>query len=184
MKKLIIIQLLMLFAFAASAQNNSELFAGASAGFNFGIDGQKYESRVQSHVGSGFAADFYVGGWLGKTIGLRGGYQGFTSSNSYSVFGSIKYNYIHADALFRIASSFVPYVHAGWVIAAGNSIGGGAGLMLPIRLAEHVSIVPDFRASLSSNSIYGIANPGLALTPSATLGIMVNFGKSGARNKD
>ena len=184
MKKLIIIQLLMLVTLAASAQKNTQLILGAGAGFNFGFDGLKYENRIQSHNGSGFAADFFAGAWLGKTIGVRAGYQGFNTSDSYSVFGSIKYNYIHADALFRLAPAFVPYAHVGWVSAIGSSLGGGAGVMLPIRLTDSVSIVPDLRANLSSNNVFGIPSPGLALSLSATIGLVVNFDKSGARNKD
>lgn len=181
MKKLIFALSFALLSVAASAQDGTGLFVGAGAGFNFGFDGLKFENRVQSHNGSGFAGDFYVGGWLGKTIGLRGGYQGFTTSDTYSVFGSTPYHYIHADAMFRIASAVIPYVHAGWVSAQGSSFGGGAGIIIPIRLSDHIFIHPDFKANLSSNKVFGLSDPGLAVTLSATLGIAVSFGGNGSK---
>ena len=184
MKKLIFVLSLALMSVAVSAQNNTGFFLGAGAGFNFGFDGLKFENRIQSHNGSGFAGDFYAGGWLNKTIGLRGGYQGFNISDTYSVFGNTKYNYIHADALFRIAPNLVPYVHGGWQSAISSSIGGGAGLLVPIRITNHLSLIPDLRATMSPNKVYGIAQPGLAVTLSATMGLSVNFGgKSGKAAK-
>ena len=183
MKKLIILLALALMPAAAFAQDyNKGFFIGAGAGFNVGFDGLKFENRGDSHVGAGFAADFNIGGWLGKTIGLRGGYQGFSISNTYSVFGKTDYKYIHADALFRIAPNLVPYIHGGWQSAIGSSIGGGAGLILPIRMTKHISLIPDLRATLSPNKIYGIAEPGLAVTLSATMGVSVNFGGNGSKN--
>lgn len=184
MKKLVVIISLALLSAAVSAQNRSAIFVGAGAGFNVGFDGQKYENRVNSHSGSGLAGDFYLGAWLNKTIGVRAGYQGFNISDSYTFFGDFNYTYIHADALFRLTSSFVPYVHLGWQKALGGSFGGGAGLMLPIRLSEHVAIVPDVRGTLSSNKLYGIASPGLAVTLSGTLGVVVSFGLSGKRQQN
>ena len=176
MKKLILFIALGLISLSASAQND-RFFVGGGAGLNFGFDGLKFEDRVNSHNGAGTAGDFYLGGWFGKGIGVRAGYQGFTVSDTYSVFGNLPYRYVHADLLFRVSTGFIPYVHCGWLQVAGNSFAGGAGIMMPIRLGEHFSIVPDIKANLAPGSAYGIGDSPLATTLSATLGIAVSFGK-------
>ena len=176
MKKIFLILSFIILSLSVSAQKETGFFVGAGTGFNLGVDGLKFEDRVLSHIGSGFAGDFYAGAFFNKTFGVRAGYQGFGISNTYSDFGKYKYNYIHGDALIRLHRNVIPYVHAGWMKAANPSLGGGVGIMLPIHLGEHVSIVPDIKATLCGNQAFAVPTKGLASTVSATLGLAVRFG--------
>ena len=176
MKKILLILSLIFLSLSASAQKETGWFVGAGTGFNLGVDGLKFQDRVLSHIGSGFSADFYAGGFFTETLGARAGYQGFGISNTYSDFGKYPYTYVHGDLLLRVHRNIIPYVHAGWMKVVNPSVGGGLGLMLPIHLGEHVSIVPDIKASLCSNQAFDIPEKGLAGTVSATLGLAFRFG--------
>ena len=176
MKKILLILSLIFLSLSASAQKETGWFVGAGTGFNLGVDGLKFQDRVLSHIGSGFSGDFYAGAFFNETLGARAGYQGFGISNTYTEFGKYPYHYIHGDVLLRVHRNIIPYVHAGWMKAANPTIGGGLGLMLPIHLGEHVSIVPDIKAALCGNQAFDIPEKGLAGTVSATLGLAIRFG--------
>ena len=163
----------------ASAQDDgldNGVFLGVGTGMNFGFDGLKYDDRSTSHNGAGFATDFYFGGWFGKIVGARAGYQGFTISDRYTDFGNRKYNYVHGDVLFRPHRNIIPYVHGGYVHIVNPGFGGGAGLMFPIHLGRFISIVPDLKATAYSSNVFGIKEHNVALTLSATVGLAVRFG--------
>lgn len=176
MKKILLILSLIFLSLSASAQKETGWFIGAGTGFNLGVDGLKFQDRVLSHIGSGFSSDFYAGAFFNETLGARAGYQGFGISNTYTDFGKYPYHYIHGDLLLRVHRNIIPYVHAGWMKMVNPTIGGGLGLMLPIHLGEHVSIVPDIKAALCSNQAFALPEKGLAGTVSATLGIAYRFG--------
>ena len=178
MKRFLIIVALVSLCLSASAQKELGWFTGMGGGMNFGFDGNRYEDRVNSHNGAGLAGDFYFGYWFNQAAGVRAGYQGLSISNRYTVFGAKKYNYAHADMLFRPHKNIVPYIHAGAVNIDKWNLGGGIGLMFPIHLGKWVSIVPDFKATASTSRIYDMPTYKFpALTLSATLGIAVRLGK-------
>ncbi len=176
MKRILIAIAVCCLSLAASAQKETGFFVGAGAGMNFGFDGFKYEDRETSHNGAGWAGDFYAGGFLNESIGLRAGYQGFGISDRYTDFGRRKYNYVHGDVLLRAHRNIIPYVHGGWLKIVNPSFGGGAGIMFPIHLGEHVSIVPDFKATAYSSSAFNTAQKNIAMTLSATVGLAFRFG--------
>lgn len=176
MKKYFLILLLGILPMMASAQEESGFFVGAGAGMNFGFDGLKYESRSASHNGAGYAGDFYLGYAFNQHLGVRAGYQGFGISDRYTDFGNRKYNYFHGDLLFCIDPNFIPYIHGGYLSIVNPGISGGAGLLLPIHLGKHVSIIPDLKANFFSNKAFAAEKPALAAALSATVGLAFRFG--------
>lgn len=179
MKKTVLTLVLLLgLSGLALAQQNTEngVFVGVGTGMNFGFDGLKYDDRPTSHNGAGFAADFYLGGWLAKPIGLRAGYQGFSISDRYTDFGNRKYTYVHGDILLRPHRNIIPYVHGGYVRIVNAGFGGGVGLMFPIHLGKYVSIVPDIKATAYNSKVFDAQEHNVALTVSGTIGLAVRFG--------
>lgn len=176
MRKLFLFVLLCVMPAAAFAQKETGVFFGGGAGMNFGFDGLKFDDRPSSHNGAGYAGDFWAGGWIDPTIGLRAGYQGFSISDRYTDFGNRKYNYAHADVLLRAHRNIIPYVHAGWLRIVKPSWGGGAGMTFPIHLTKHVAIVPDFRATFYGSRAFASKDKNIAMTLSATIGIALRFG--------
>ncbi len=165
-----------------SAQEKKEekrpvgVFVGAGTGMNFGFDGLVFEDRSTSHNGAGFATDFYLGGWMTRGLGLRAGYQGFGISDRYTDFGNRSYSYLHADLLFRPHRNIIPYIHGGYVHIVNAGWGGGLGLMTPIHVGKHVSIVPDIKANVYKSDVFGTLNSNIAMTLSATIGVSVRLG--------
>ena len=178
MKKIVLILLLGILPLAASAQKETGIFVGATTGMNVGFDGLQFQNRAASHIGAGFNGDFFVGAFLNEIIGLRAGYQGFTTSDRYTNFGNRKYNYVHGDLLLRVHRNIVPYVHGGFVSIVNPGFGGGVGLMLPIHLGKNVSIVPDLKANLFSGKAFATEQPKLAGVVSGGLGIAYRFGRA------
>ena len=178
MKKILMICLLSGIALTAFAQNPkvTGFFAGAGAGMNFGFDGLAFEDRPTSHNGAGVSGDFYAGAWLTEDIGLRAGYQGFGISDRFTDFGNRKYSYIHGDLLLQANRSVIPYVHGGFVRIVNSSWGGGTGIMFPIHLGEHVSIVPDLKATGFSSRAFANDQNNFAVALSATVGLAFRFG--------
>lgn len=160
---------------AFAQADSSRVFIGAGAGMNFGFDGLPYVDRPNSHNGAGTAADFYVGGWLAPVLGVRAGYQGFGISDKFTDYGCLKYTYIHGDIILRPHKNILPYVHGGFVKIVNPTLGGGAGVMLPIHLTNHLSIVPDLKATVYSGKAYNVGKT-TALTLSATVGVAYRFG--------
>ena len=181
MKRYLVISLLSLLSLSAFAQRETGFFAGAGTGMNFGFDGLKYEDRPTSHTGAGFAGEFFFGGWINPTIGLRGGYQGFGISDRYTDFGNRNYTYVHGDVLLRPHRNIIPYVHGGYVKIVNPSLGGGAGVMFPIHLTKHLSIVPDLKATTYSSKAFDSYTHNLAVTLSATVGVALRFGNGSKR---
>ena len=180
MKRIIVIaSLLLCFGWSATSQETDRetgLFIGVGTGMNFGFDGLKFEDRPTSHNGAGFASDFYLGGWVAEGLGLRAGFQGFSISDRYTDFGNRKYAYFHGDILFRPHKNIVPYLHGGYVQIVNAGPAGGAGILFPIQLGKHVSLVPDLKATAYSSRIFGSLNNNVALTLSATVGLAIRLG--------
>ena len=181
MKKILFTLLLLGLSLSAFAQRETGFFAGAGAGMNFGFDGFKCDDRPTSHNGAGYAGDFYLGGWFNRTVGLRAGYQGFGISDRYTDFGNRKFQYVHGDFLLRPHRNFVPYVHGGYLKIVNPTLGGGAGVMFPIHLTRHLSIIPDLKATAFDSKAYNSSTHNLAMALSATVGFSFRFGKGGSK---
>ena len=177
MKKTLLTLFLCGISLAAAAQRETGWFVGAGAGMNFGFDGFKYVDRPTSHNGAGYAGDFYAGGWINRTIGFRAGYQGFGISDRYTDFGNRSYQYIHGDVLLRPHRNVIPYVHGGYLKIARPAVGAGAGVMLPIHLTRHISIVPDLKATALDSRAFKGGSHNLAMVLSATVGFAIRFGQ-------
>lgn len=179
MKKFALIILTAALASASAAAQSQNIdkhwYIGAGVGINVGIDGQKYVSRVQSHIGGGDAVDVYLGRFWGKVGGFRAGYQGLKISNQYTDYNKTNFSYFHADLMARLADAFVPYLHAGYAHIDKGSPAAGVGVMLPIRLFKQLYIIPDGKLTfLNSNAFSGIG-AGLGANLSATMGLRLTL---------
>ena len=179
MKKFALIILTAALASASAAAQSQNIdkhwYIGAGIGINVGIDGQKYVSRVQSHIGGGDAVDVYLGRFWGKVGGFRAGYQGLKISNQYTDYNKTNFSYFHADLMARLADAFVPYLHAGYAHIDKGSPAAGVGVMLPIRLFKQLYIIPDGKLTfLNSNAFSGIG-AGLGANLSATMGLRLTL---------
>ena len=179
MKKTLLTLFLCVVSLSAFAQRETGFFVGAGAGMNFGFDGFKFNDRPTSHNGAGYAGDFYFGGWFNRIVGLRAGYQGFGISDRYTDFGNRNFQYIHGDFLLRPHRSVVPYVHGGYLKIVNPSLGVGAGVMFPIHLTRHLSIVPDLKATALDSKAFNAGTHNLAVALSATVGFALRFGQKG-----
>ena len=179
MKKILLVALLCLGAFSVSAQNRGDLewFFGTGAGVNIGFDGQRFDQRITSHAGAGTAINLYGGRWFGRVVGLRGGYQGISISNHFTDYGQVGFHYVHADFLVRVAQAFVPYIHTGFLWMDAGSPTFGAGIMAPIRVGGHVSIVPDVRYTFLNGHAFKDGEVHFAGALTASLGVRFDFGR-------
>lgn len=149
-------------------------FGGIGGGMNFSGDGLNYFDPTRPH-GVGTAMDVYVGKWLNKRIGVRVGYQGLNTSNTYVEYGKDPFHYGHADLLFNVRNWFVPYLHYGYLKIDSDGPGGGFGLMLPIHLTMRIAVVPDVKFLVHSCSLLAGSTGGPASTLSATLGFTISL---------
>ncbi len=184
MKKFLALAVLAFMAGTALAQTErpADWFIGAGGGVNLGFDGQKKIDRANSHAGLGTAGDFYIGKYFNDNIGFRAGYQGFNISDKYTVYAQDKFHYGHADLLFRVKDAIVPYVHAGYAHIDKGFLAGGAGIMFPVKVGRRISIVPDFKATLTNGNIFPTDKKGLGGILSGTLGLQVSLGKSAPKH--
>ena len=182
MKRIFLVFVAATMAVMAAAQNErpTNWFVGAEGGFNTGFDGKDFISRVESHSGNGTAFDVYFGKFFNNTLGFRAGYQGLSVSDQYVDYGKLSYSYAHADLLLRCWEFLVPYVHAGAAKVENFKPAGGIGLMVPIRLTNRVSVIPDLKATAFPGSTFPEGD-GFGRNLSATLGLRVNLGKVGAK---
>ena len=161
--------------------------------------------KANSTFGNGLELGAYVGKWIDPCYGVRIGWQGLVVGQvgdnlwfkNFALFNNYKdnaYNYVHGDFMVNVSNlfggykecrtvSFVPYVTAGFVtkdwkiFSGGNrSLALGAGLQIPIRLGNVVSLVPEFQMIALKGDMYGAS--GLAANASAALGLQFNLGKS------
>ena len=180
-KFIILTAALMSLGFIASAQEERDdrwVFVGTGIGMNVGFDGQQFYDRANSHVGAGIATDSYFGYMFSDWGGFRVGFQGLSISNKFTDFGSKRYEYLHADMLMRVHKNVLPYVHLGVGRIDDVALVGGAGLLFPLYITKRVAIIPDIKATASSNRIYASPKNLPAVTLSATLGVSVNLWKN------
>ncbi|MBR5660199.1 MAG: OmpA family protein [Bacteroidales bacterium] len=182
MKRIVLVFAAIAMSFVATAQNErpTNWFLGASGGFNTGFDGKEYLSRIESHSGNGTAFDVYVGKFFNNTLGFRAGYQGLSVSDQYIEYGKLNYSYAHADLLLRCWDFLVPYIHAGAAKVENLKPAGGVGIMVPIKLSNRVSFIPDLKATAFPGSTFPEGD-GFGRNLTATLGLRVNLGKVGAK---
>jgi len=169
-------------------------FVGVGGGLNVSLDIRQYFTD-RTGSGTGSSLDIYAGRWLTRRFGVRAGYHGYsTSFNDVELpskdHGSHPFYYLHADAVFRPATWLVPYVHAGYINvthrnAPGgvtihkHALGGGAGVMLPIR-AGNFRIVPDMRVTMMNGDVQtweDVHLKEMRFKFSATVGLAYTFGK-------
>jgi outer membrane protein OmpA-like peptidoglycan-associated protein len=160
----------------AQSDGNNYWFGGIGGGMNFSRDGLNYFDRTNSHKGAGTAMDVYVGKWLNEFAGVRVGYQGFYTSNTYVEYGEDPFHYGHADLLFSVRDWFVPYLHVGYAKIDKGGIGGGIGIMAPIQITKRIAIVPDVKLLAHSRNLFAEGAGGLASTMSGTLGVAITLG--------
>lgn len=160
----------------AQSDGNNYWFGGIGGGMNFSRDGLNYFDRTNSHKGAGTAMDVYVGKWLNEFAGLRVGYTGFYTSNTYREYGEDPFHYGHADLLFNVRDWFVPYLHAGYAKIDKGGVGGGIGIMTPIHITKRIAIVPDVKLLAHSRNLFAEGAGGLASTMTGTLGVVINLG--------
>lgn len=185
--KLIIAIAVSFICLSVSAQNGRDRhqtnwFIGGGAGMNFGFDGQTFNTnhdlkRENSHIGAGTAADFYIGKYFSDYIGFRIGYQGFKTSNQFTDYNRNPFHYAHADLIWRAGKVFTPYIHAGYAWMSNGTPAGGIGVMLPIRLGDRVSIIPDLKATALSGAAFPEGVKKLGFNLSATVGLQIALGK-------
>ena len=162
----------------AQTLGSPEWLFGVGGGMNVGFDGKAFDDRPGSHIGAGTALDLYAGAYLTPVFGVRAGYQGLGISDQYTVYGKERYRLVHADALFRVHPSVVPYVHAGYAHITSGSIAGGLGLQLSFPVSQSLRIVSDTRATALSGHAFPARSDRLAGVLSGTLGLQLTLGKT------
>lgn len=172
-----------LLAVPAIAQEKSERpardtrwFIGAGGGMNFGIDG-KFEDYKNANYGAGTSVEAYFGKFFNDWVGFRAGYHGFSISEERQDYGRDPFHYAHADLLIRLADWCIPYVHGGFAKLNTGTPAGGVGLMMPIKVHDRVSIVPDLKATAFNGNAFSEGEKKFAGTIGGSLGLVVRLGK-------
>ncbi len=163
-------------SYTEGAFHEDTWFVGGGLGLNVGFDGEKFQSREESHSGAGAAIDAYAGYWLFENLGFRAGLRGITISDQYTNFGKYKNLYLHGDVLFKSGNGFIPYLHAGYAHINKGSLAGGVGLMFPIHLSQRVAVIPDVSVAALSSRAFNNGTGSVGLSTSATLGVYVSLG--------
>ena len=168
---------------------DSNWFMGLSGGLNVGYNGKTELLSLRSY-GFGNNLNLYFGKWIVPSAGVRFGYEGLGTSTDRKQYNKVAFSFIHADFLLnfshltagykeRRAVNLIPFTQLGFIDSAeGNGVGVGLGLMIPIRLGDIVSIVPEFKSTFFNDNILGEANNYGAMNASVKLGLMFNLGKS------
>lgn len=188
MKKIIIVIALAILAFSASAQEvNNNWFVGGNGGLNVGYDGER-EFWTFSNYGYGASAEAYLGKWLSQRVALRAGYQGLRTSIDRKEHGQSDYGYAHADLMVNLLNFLAgnnadrtvninPYLHAGYVMCEKNGLGAGAGIQVPVRLGNVVSVVPEVRMNFFKDKIFGMTRDFGAMNGTVSLGLLFDLGR-------
>lgn len=182
----------LLFSEGLSAQSTkgNNWFVGANTGLNVGYDGLR-EFWDFSNYGYGPSFDIYAGKWFSQKIGARLGYQGNGTSVDRKEWNQSPYGLIHGDILLNLSNlisgdkpertvNVIPYVNAGYVMCEENGFSGGAGVMVPIRISDLVSIVPELKMNFFNDNIVGMTRDYGAMNGTASLGLLFNLGKKKA----
>ncbi len=176
-KFLLVLAALMVSATAFAQNWETGPFVGGGIGFNAGLTGAHYETRRDSHFGAGLNLNLTVGYWFHPRVGVRAGYNGLNISTTFTDFGAKPLTYLHADLLFRICPSLVPYVSLGGLGIDRWTLEGGGGICFPVQMSRRVSLVPDLRFVTQNPLSFSENNPTISFVLSGSLGVMVKLGK-------
>ena len=179
-------------------------FIGASGGVNFFMN-EGYKTKVgpslDVSVGKWFTPT------IGMRVGYSG-LSANSWSDTPSVLGSVfdtgedmylqkfGYMYIHGDFLWNMTNAIggyketrvwnmIPYVNAGYFRSYGlddvdfynNELALGAGMLHNFRITERLAVILDTKTVVVNGRVHGA--DGVAILPSATLGLAVNLGWPG-----
>lgn len=189
LKNILLIAAAIVLSAPAFAQDNEKQardtrwFIGAGGGMNFGIDG-KFEDYKNSNYGAGTSVEAYVGKFFNDWLGFRAGYQGFSISEDRGTYGKDPFHYGHADLLFRVTDWFVPYVHGGYAQLHKGSPAGGIGIMMPIKISDRISLVPDLKATALNGNAFSEGEKKFAANLGGSLGLRVMLGKKKEKATD
>lgn len=173
------------------------LVAGFLDNWNVSIAGGVNTILDNGQVGAiSPALDITIGKWITPHVGIRVGWQGISNKLDDTaagwVFGNEKfsYNYTHADIMFSILGFepqrvFSPcvYFHAGAIHTASakkviqSEAGLGLGILMGFRIVGNLQATLDARVTVSREEAWRESGKAI-LFPSATAGLVYNFGKN------
>jgi len=171
----------LIICFSSMAQNHyleSYWFFGLGGGLNVSFDGSARGSlRDDSHMGAGWASDFYIGKWFSDFAGFRVGWQGLTNSNQFTDFGEKDFNAVHADIILKPVKWLNPYFFGGYLKVDNAVPAVGAGIGIPIHINDKLSIVTDLKYAAFSHKAFKEGKQNIGGNLSLTFGISFRLGK-------
>ena len=148
----------LIICFSSMAQSpylEAHWFFGLGGGLNVSFDGSaRGTGRYNSHMGAGWASDFYIGKWFSDFAGFRVGWQGLTNSDQFTDFGEKDFNAVHADIMLRPVKWLNPYFFGGYLKIDNAVPAVGAGLGIPININDKLSIVTDLKYAAFSHKAF------------------------------
>ena len=174
---------------------NNGLFDNTFVGVGGGVNTFYYNTMSFENFKHGYAVDGFVGKWFTPTVGVRVGYKGLTNVVNHD--NNFRQHFVHGDVMWNISNAiggyketrfwdFVPYARAGVLMVKADGANGldneyaaGAGLYNKMRLSNRVGLYLDVNAVLTKAAQFGVRNHRLGLVPSASVGVVLNLGKTG-----
>lgn len=179
-----------------------EAGAGINVGFN-GLANKIFKGGDNLVGGTGFGTKVEVGKWIDPCWGVGLGWNGLktgdfipTADHKLGTPNQIWNNYVHGDVFVNFSNlvagyketrlvNFIPYFNAGLMFTksvesgekANKPVAFGFGMMVPFRICNSFSIVPDFGLAYSSGEFYNI-DVRRAKHFSAILALQYNFGRN------
>lgn len=163
---------------------NDGWFISIGGGANLSIEG----TGTKSTSGTGWAPALTVdfGKWFTPSVGLALRYDGLKLKNSVYFPDGINYNTATVAFLWNLINTFEPYQpervvnvvlypFAGAAFGKAATFTAGAGIQLPIRLGNVVSLVPDVKCNYLSDKIYSKTSTGGNAAIETTLAIRFRF---------
>ncbi|MBR6361964.1 MAG: OmpA family protein [Bacteroidales bacterium] len=167
-----------IFAQEESKYRDANWFFGLGGGLNVSFDGSvRGQKRYDSHMGAGWASDFYIGKWFSDFAGFRFGWQGLTDSDQFTDFGEKDFNLLHADFVMRPTKWFNPYIFGGYLKIDRAVPTVGVGFAVPIRINDKISIVSDFKYAGFSHKAFSKGRQNIGGNLSLTVGVSFRLGK-------
>ncbi len=167
----------------------SNLFVGLSGGVNTSVDGVFSALRGDGDITfgtPGLGLELSLGKWFTPDFGFRVDLTGLGVNAGDE---DLPYYSAGLNLLWNASSSFagynptrlvsvVPYIHAAFVKTERKGAGLGAGIMFPVAISEHLSIVPDLRFVGYNSFLLGLGNSGSCGSLFGLLGVQYNFGET------
>ncbi|MBO4760986.1 MAG: OmpA family protein [Bacteroidales bacterium] len=171
----------LILCFSSMAQSpylEAHWFFGLGGGLNVSFDGSaRGKGRYNSHMGAGWASDFYIGKWFSDFAGFRVGWQGLTNSDQFTDFGEKDFNAVHADIMLRPVKWLNPYFFGGYLKIDNAVPAVGAGLGIPININDKLSIVTDLKYAAFSHKAFKEGRQNIGGNLSVTFGVSFRLGK-------